>query len=201
MQLIGYIRTPSRLMALVIQEVEIESNPEDKKLEFAEVPIQGVENETQANPALLIDSWEYLADRCPLNEETLFHIVVVLLETAPVFVSRKAPAVPETKAPKPFQATAAHPRAFKGTTHKPRKKPQNPRVENIQEHLCHPQTLKKLLQTLAPYWSNALDLLEQSGYQATALKTADFEVIDLYLAYHHLGYSKEPAEKITRAFY
>ena len=199
MNLIGYIRTPSGLKAMVIQEVGNESYLEYRKLEFAEVPIQDAENGPHKSLTLLTDSWEILAGKCHLNEQTLFHIIVVLLETVPVFVSHKTSALPFTRTPKYYQATAAHPRAYKGTTHKP-PKPRKTLLVNIHKHLCHQQTLKKILKTLTPYWPSALVLLEKAGYRTTALKSTDIETGDLYFAYHHSGYGKEAAEKYPEPF-
>jgi hypothetical protein len=128
-------------------------------------------------------AWDSLADVRQLTADTLKSVLVVLIETVPEAFDRpmgappfRAPIAPTAPAP-----TAAHPRAYQGTTQKPPKTKASAAVD-VRAYLCNPAAVSDLLTRLAPHWDEAVSKLERLGYTTPALASPD---CDPYAAWNH----------------
>jgi hypothetical protein len=114
----------------------------------------------------LTASWNYLSCVDELNAETLFHILVVVINTIwePLeseFVLPNLP--PENITKQVIKPTAANPRAYKGTKYK-LPKPKIISQFDLRLYLCDRKHQNQLLLRLGQYWMDALLQLEKAGY-------------------------------------
>ncbi|NOT56059.1 MAG: hypothetical protein HOP18_15785, partial [Deltaproteobacteria bacterium] len=122
----------------------------------------------------LLASWHALRQVRTLDATTLVHVLVVLLETVPATLPEDAPVVPLplTSSPGVPKATAAHPRAYQGTTYKP-PKPLRPPALDLQPALCQSRERQRLLRHLRPHLPAALAELAALGYSPARLASAN----------------------------
>lgn len=136
-------------------------------------------------------SWNHLEKVHHWNETTLFHILVVLLETAPICSNQNSdlPTLNFNTQVEPSKKTAANPRGYRGTKYKPTK-PKGLEEINLQPYLCDRKNIQWILGQLKPYFEKALLLLKKEGYATEKLSTADIstQYFDPYFAYHHSFY-------------
>jgi hypothetical protein len=123
----------------------------------------------------LLASWHALRQVHALDAATLVHVLVVLLETVPATLPEDAPVVPLllTSPPDVPKATAAHPRAYQGTTYKPPKPRRLPPLD-LQPALCHSRERQRLLRHLRPHLTAALAKLAALGYTPARLASARY---------------------------
>jgi hypothetical protein len=112
-------------------------------------------------------SWQYLSKVKGANEGALYHVLVVLIETAPdLSIENPSPPVPlnwSVDQPARARATSAHPRAFRGTKRQPPKSPR-PVAIDLRPHLCNAGSLQALLASLREFLPGAQSRLSRSGY-------------------------------------
>lgn len=197
--LLGIIRKTNKLMALV-SRVKHQFNPsseilstmgidsEESLYEIIESSVELLAPSLFAKKEQLITSWNYLSCVDELNAETLFHVLVILIETAPDLLESevKLQALPVDSSKQIIKPTAAHPRAYKGTKQKP-PKPKTFSKIDLRLYLCDKKHQNQLLLRLSKYWVEALEKLERVGYKVHSLSSipTSYFIIDPYYAYHH----------------
>jgi hypothetical protein len=103
----------------------------------------------------LLAAWEALGAVTRLDAGTLADLLAVLLGTVPAVVGPSPLPAPELAGePPPPRATAAHPRAYRGTKHKP-PRPAKPGAIDLRPHLDDPRHLGLILRALAPTFREA----------------------------------------------
>lgn len=103
----------------------------------------------------LLKAWESLHSVDTLTSGIAAHLIYVLAETVadPDMYPHSIPGVFGKEAPVPASPTAAHPRAYKGTKHKPPKLPQTgPR--NLQPYMCSLSSEENILNELKPFFTD-----------------------------------------------
>ncbi|OKH34222.1 hypothetical protein NIES2101_39350 [Calothrix sp. HK-06] len=197
--LLGIIRKTDRLIALVSSvkhQFDLSSDnlstmgidSEKSLYEIIESPLELLAPSIFAKKEQLIASWNYLSCVDELNAETLFHILVILIETAPDLLESEVTLqpLPVDSSKQIIKPTAAHPRAYKGTKQKP-PKPKAFSKTDLKLYLCDKKHQNQLLLRLSKHWVEALKKLENVGYEVHSLSsvpTEDF-ILNPYYAYHH----------------
>jgi hypothetical protein len=212
---ITILRTPHELRALVNHSNFTFVNKPDGNTaeEFAswytlrEFPLTSLEVSITSKYKQLLTSWDALKSIQAWDQHCLFHLLVVLLETAPLFSppeqEHSLPPLPFS--PKPHQATAKHPRAYQGTTYQPPKAKSLTRL-NLQPYICEPNHLRTIVHKLHPYWHQALTQCTQVGYKVQELSSLSLEQfenlkhVDIYYAVHHGLYDSIKPYKIPTNF-
>ena len=119
----------------------------------------------------LLASWDALAKVKEANAETLYHLLLILLETVPDD-SRPEGVLPPLHLSKPqdraARPTAAHPRAYRGTKYHP-PTPTAPSPVDLRPYLCGRRSPTPELIKLTPWWTEAIENLRRSGYDETIL--------------------------------
>src|SRR5512139_443651 len=112
---------------------------------------------------LLLRSWEALRAVETLNVEITACVLYILAETSTVSMtnSTEIPSLIPDYPPSPCRPTAAHPRAFRGTKHKPPKHPK-PELVNLHQCLCSIAEEGRLLARLAPFLEDAIKLVKRN---------------------------------------
>ncbi len=97
----------------------------------------------------ILQSWKRLENVETLNDETLFDVLLVLLETVPDTTQKlcSLPPLDLRSEPRLFKPTAAHPRAYKGTKCRPPKDKQFPRTD-LRPYLSKPDAVNQILKKL-----------------------------------------------------
>ena len=171
--LVSIVRRHNELSVLLTTIVRVGEG--GRAFEIASVPFSTLTQAVYPARQQLHTSWNYLSSVQAADAQTLFHVLLVLLETVPALPSDVTPApLPsawdnEIRAPR---ATNAHPRGFKGTKYQPPKNPRLPPLD-VRQYLCDASTLKKLLAPLWKFLPAAVELLEAVGYSKQALDTID----------------------------
>lgn len=211
---ITILRTPHELRALINRSKYTFVNTSDGNTveEFAswytllEAPLNTLGADINRRYKQLLESWNALGTIQAWDHDCLFHLLIVLLETAPLFLPperhKKLPPLPFE--PPPRKATAKHPRAYRGTTFQP---PKTKSLSNLdlRPYVCEPNHLRAVLRKLRPYWDAALTQCARAGYNIsglTSLPLNKLEGIELYYAAHHAIYEdikpyKLPTEFVT----
>ena len=165
-QIISVIRRPRELVVMTVSSTKL-------------VPLAEVTTRTYPAKDQLAESWRYLSSSTAANADTLYHLLVVLLETVPDTSAayRTAPIDPlpagwnETAvAPVTIRPTAAHPRAYKGTKYQPPKARRLPETD-LRPHLSQPRSLLAAIAPLGRFWHTVRPRLEKAGYADAALQT------------------------------
>jgi hypothetical protein len=113
---ISIVRTADRLHELV-HETSASSTADEPWRIAQRVMLQPHE----ASPRLAA-AWQALACVTAWNDETLRHVTTILVDTVPSGDDAgELAALGDVEPPAPPRATAAHPRAYRGTKHKPAK--------------------------------------------------------------------------------
>jgi hypothetical protein len=179
--LINIIRKPhglvvlvSRVLAHIDRENDIFSmlsvNSTLGLYELVEYPLELLMPSLFTKKDELIASWNYLSCIEELNAETLFHILVVVINTVgePLESELAVPALPSDISRQVLKVTAANPRAYKGTKYKPPKLRVISSVD-LRLYLCDRKHQNQLLLRLSKYWGEALIRFDQAGYEINFL--------------------------------
>jgi len=149
---------------------------------------------------LLLAAWNRLAHAVPHGADTLADVLHVVVSTVPAASGDIVePLRLERSVPRP-RATAAHPRAFKGTKRQP-PKAARPTPLDLRRHLLAPASRRALLSALWPERAQASHALRKQGLEAYGLErliTSDDVPADPYLVYHHADAPRTAAP--SRAF-
>jgi hypothetical protein len=132
--LISIVRRSNELTALVTKRVEGEAGG----IELVWVRLAELKESIYPEKERLLESWGPLGEIAAVDEQTLYDLFVVLLETVPDPSSAKnvSPLPVEwNSVPVPPKATRAHPRAFKGTKFQPPKPGRLPQTD-MRPHMC-----------------------------------------------------------------
>ena len=172
-QLISIIRRPGEVFALI--RMRTAHGGSAASFETKSVPLEQVTRAMFPAKDRFQESWHRLSQISVADEETLLHIFIVLLESVPDFSSeKKADPWPADWGAQPTapRATAAHPRAFKGTKHRPPKSSGFPRFD-LRPYLCDSGSIQALM---TPLWKHAPRVrkrLEKAGCSAIALDAVE----------------------------
>ena len=173
-KLISIVRRPSELVAMVGATDPV---PEHGPPAIRAIPLNHVHRSLYEG-ARLLEAWQHLAKASTVNENTLYNLLIVLIETVPD-LSR---ASNQLLLPKewgeeanPVRATQAHPRAYKGTKRRPPKEPTH-RTIDIRTYLCDPGTVQKVVSSLRKWMPCVRRRLERSGYSLTKIETLEREL-------------------------
>ncbi|MGJ5820577.1 hypothetical protein [Paludibaculum fermentans] len=147
---------------------------------FRVVPVELSRVKRSLYPARdrLLASWQKLSVVKAADAETLFHVLVVLLETVPELpgagVVDPLPAGwGETEVA--VRATAANPRAYRGTKYQPPKRRRLPETD-VRPHLCHARALPVLVAPLMRFLGEVRSRLLEAGYGAADLDALELEL-------------------------
>ena len=209
---IGHIRRPGHLAVLVNQKTsEFSFDSGEYSLaelsqlyEVKELPFNSLKSGDCQRSGQMTDSWDYLSRVSDWNEETLFHLLVVLIETLPVYskLEQTPPTLDFSDAPAQFQPTAAHPRAYKGTRDRRPKAKSLPTMD-IRPHTCDRRSLVMILSRLSEYWVAAAEALSRVGYDTRVLFSETGEPLfksEPYLLINHPGYYLDCNTKLPEHF-
>lgn len=197
-RIISIIRKNSRLYALKIRQtgdfvtpVIVEDSEKASALpeyDIVKTPLEEIPESLLPHKKRLLASWMEISHYQASDSEALRHLLTVLLETRASFSEGGMPLpdlVPAAQE-QTFRATAAHPRAYKGTKTRPPKLRQ-PELIDLRLYIDIAHNQNKLLSDFRPHLGKALDLLCRDGYDRERL---DFILsapgrVEPYLAYHH----------------
>lgn len=192
---IAVVRSPARLQELCIGPTRPFTLPAPPKPEAPpEKPFgygssfTSVAGSRRKDRDRLLTAWEALGRVTQPDAETLVHLVIVLLGSVPWTLGPcglPAPELGQSTAAPP-RATAAHPRAYRGTKHKPPRE-RRPEPVDLRPHLDDPAHLRLVLQAFAPAFAAARARLLATGIRedrAGALGEAIAAGVDPHLAYH-----------------
>ncbi|RUT03784.1 hypothetical protein DSM106972_046980 [Dulcicalothrix desertica PCC 7102] len=161
--------------------------------EIIESPLELLTSSLFPQKDALIASWNYLSCVDELNADTLFHILVVVINTIwePLESEFTLPNLsPENITKQVIKPTAANPRAYKGTKYKP-PKPKVISQLDLRLYLCERKYQNQLLLRLGKYWMDALVQLEKAGYNVSSLSskissiTTGTRNFDPYYGFNH----------------
>lgn len=204
------IRTPEKLAARCSRaRYRFVLNPFDRTQEqldhfyhFVETPLDKLPSSSCTNRDHLIVAWNALSITKSLDVATLFHLLVVLIETVPANVVEHSP-VPDwnlfVRTPSP---TASHPRAHKGTKHRLPKN-RSMRTTDLRPFLCDRKNIHALLVRMREHWPAALRRLRDRGYEANALSLhapAATSTCDPYLLVHHADFGNHDRFSMPLSF-
>lgn len=167
-QIISIVRRPEALAAVTMNETGL-------------VPLAQLKSANYPGKPRLEASWQYLGRARAASADTLYHVLVVLLETVPDTSPdyRTAPIDPLPagwiEAPVSVRPTAANPRAFKGTRFQPPKARLLPEID-LRPHLCHARTLTAVVSPLRRYMDTVRHRLARAGYSDAALQAVEEEL-------------------------
>jgi hypothetical protein len=131
----------------------------------------------------VLRAWDALADSA-LDEDALYHALLVAIETMPL--NETATALPPLPLdPEPPRATAAHPRAFRGTRAQPPKAARAARL-SLRPYVCDRRGLRLLRERLSMHLPSVVVRLAAGGLDRERLDRLD-ATVDPYFAYHHGG--------------
>jgi len=197
-RIISIIRENLQLYALKVRQtgdfvipVPVEEPEKESTLpeyEIVRIPLEEAPESLVPQKKRLLASWMELSHYQASDSETLRHLLTVLLETIASFseggmpLPDFVPAAPEQT----FRATAAHPRAYRGTKSRP---PKARQVEplDLRLYIDTEHNQNKLLSDSRPHLGKALDLLCRDGYdrERLAFLSSAPGRVEPYLAYHY----------------
>ncbi len=170
--IISVLRRPDGLFALMSSRQDAFAEPEriapdtEKNTELAGgisyveqlIPLADVPSKMLGYRQVLLDSWRQLANVEKLDGDVLaliFHVLTNSVPDSDAHIKDVPPLILGEKPTSP-KASAAHPRAFRGTKHKPPKKPKLQPLD-LRPHLCVPENGRRLLSVLGLHLDVALD--------------------------------------------
>ena len=176
----------------------------DSFYEIVETPLFEVNETLYPARNRLLESWIKLVRVREWNDETLFHLMVVLLETAPVYPKLNTAPQPLNLSDglRPFKPTAANPRAYRGTKDRPPKPRRLPAID-LRPHICDPKSLKRILNRLGNCFESAAGRLSEIGYHDLSSIKWDVtkaDAFDPYMRYYHSDASHYPAVRLPKDF-
>lgn len=144
-RVIGVVRSASQLEALtyVASDPSDRAEPWNRAHRCELLPLA-----RRAQPELWA-AWDALASVTAWNSETLAHVLAILRETVPCAdPPRELPVIgPEVQPPPAPRATAAHPRAFRGTKARP-PRPRQPEAVDVRPYLLTRRHIDHVLEQL-----------------------------------------------------
>jgi hypothetical protein len=140
------------------------------------MPLAEVRSSVYPTKERLRAAWRNLSLVTAADSDTLYNIVLILLETVPT-ISRVAEPLPAEwgAAPVAARATHANPRAFKGTKYQPPKTRRLPQID-VRPHLCDARALKALVSPLWKFWDEVVARLGKLGYPDAVLAAIEDEL-------------------------
>lgn len=121
-RLISIVRRSGEMLALM-SELDPKAE-EPKTFEIKSIPLARVKPSVHPSKERLQESWRHLANVKAADEDTLYHVLVVAIESVPdLSIEASPPPLPLDWGARPLRAkaTSAHPRAFRGTKYQPPK--------------------------------------------------------------------------------
>jgi hypothetical protein len=210
-KLVSVIRQPERMVALISRpkykfKLSLDQPAGNTPAQLSnfyetiECPLTSVSIRLYPDKEQLLASWQYLSNVTALNAETLFHTLVILIETQLNFSAGGLP-IPALNFNGHGTASAYSP-AHRRTKKRPLR-PSMPEPLNFCTYLCDRKSVKVILQNLSQYWQAALELLREAGYETSALSAIGgnkLHLVDLYYAYHHSSIAFSARERLPQAF-
>src|SRR5579883_2800621 len=141
-RLIWIVRRPGELVALTSEP----ASKDPSSFAVKSTPLDLVSRSLFPEKPRLQESWRRLANVKAADANTLYDVMLVAIESVPdLSVVPTLLPLPNDwgEAPRSPKATSAHPRAFKGTKHRPPKNA-SPAALDIRGHLCHPGAIQAL---------------------------------------------------------
>jgi len=197
--LLAIVRSPAGLIGLVSRRsAEATSRAGGAPstppgYEVVRTPVARLAPRHRAAPELT-RAWDRLADAVPHGALVLADVLHVLVATVPSAVRAERAPLRLADARPPRRATAAHPRAFKGTRHKPPKPAARARCD-LRGDLCVEANTRRLLSALWPERGGAAHHLRGRGLDPAALRrllSPSAAPLDPYLLFHHDSPSRVP---------
>ena len=132
--------------------------------EFKKYPLARIPRSLCSFSGELMHSWDALSRARYLDQETLEHLLNVLLHSVPAYNASQYPLKSlELKEKGPsFTPTAAHPRASKGTKDRPRKIPQ-PEPTDLRPYLSSRDGTQRVLKSFQTLLPQALPRMAKMG--------------------------------------
>ena len=163
-------------------------------------PLTEISNQDCINKKVITDAWAELKSVRDFDHRTLANIQTILSETItdPMADTSGIPQLEFTESPPPPKATAAHPRAYKGTKYRPPKPAQQAAID-LRPHLSIPASVDRILEKL-PHLIQADD--PSNGNNLTGLAENQQQVASLPIAFRRDIYwpiRHQPWELITSA--
>jgi len=197
-RIISIIRENSQLYALKVRQTgdfaipviveDSEKAPSLPEYYIVKTPLEEIPESLLPHKKRLLASWAELSHYQASDSEALRHLLTVLLETRASFSEGGMP-LPDlvpTAQEQTFRATAAHPRAYKGTKTRPPKLRQ-PEPVDLRPYMDTAHNQNRLIGDSSTHLQKVLELLCQEGYDRERLNfilSAPVRV-EPYLAYHH----------------
>jgi len=131
----------------------------------------------------LLAAWDRLSSVVDWNAPTLEALLIVLIDTVPLDTISTSPpySFDVENRPRGIRPTAAHPRAYQGTTYKP-PKTKSPQPIDVRPFLCDRKAVAVMLAMIAPHWDTALASLLRCGYGNPESASPE---CDPYTAWNH----------------
>ena len=135
----------------------------------------------------LLTAWKRLGAVQVPNEAVTADVVRILSSTFVLASERPsslAPLASDLRVDR--RPTAAHPRAFRGTTYQPPTAGAAPTID-YRPYLCSSRGVDMVLTVLVPTWAQGLERLRLAGFELGLLtdSPSPLEIGDLYLVVHH----------------
>lgn len=195
---ISIIREKRRLYALKVRQAgdfvipvpveDPERVPSLSEYEIVKTPLEDIPESLLPQKKRLLASWVELSRCQALDSETLRHLLTVLLETRASLSEGGMPLPDFVPAAQEqiFRATAAHPRAYRGTKSRPPKLRQ-PEPFDLRLYIDTAHNQNRLLSDSGPHIGKALELLCRDGYDRERLAFVESGLgrVEPYSAYHH----------------
>ncbi len=185
-RLIGVLRRPDGLVAVVSRRLK-DSADETIRYEVENVPLDDALPGLVPDREDLLSAWNRLANVRRFDADVAADVIRVLGTTIGLAGTVLPPAGPITFGPTATRrVTAAHPRAFRGTTVQP---PTPPSLSGIdcRRVLCSAGGVGEIMKVLEPVWSKGVTRLWESGLDCTnlSMQSPPNGPWDIYLAVHH----------------
>ena len=185
-QVIGVLRRPGGLVAVVSRRAP-EPMEQTSTCSTEYMPLEETASVLVPDRDALLTAWKRLGAVQVPNEAVTADVVRILSSTFVLASERPsslAPLAPDSRVNR--RATAAHPRAFRGTTYQPPTATAPPTID-YRPHLCSSRGVGMVMTMLAPAWAQGLERLRLAGVELGPLtgSMSPLEIGDLYLAVHH----------------
>ncbi|NQZ58183.1 MAG: hypothetical protein HRT88_12055, partial [Lentisphaeraceae bacterium] len=173
-----------RIEALTLVEDERPQKTKDVML-FAEANHQLKEPSTEER---LLHSWDYISHLSKWDGEALYHIFIILFETELYLYpqDQQNPLIEFVQEIQKAKATAANPRAFKGTKYQPPKQRAD-KLFDLRQYLCDCKSITKILQRLWEFKDEAFVRLGElySNEKLVLIKELTPDATSIYFHFHH----------------
>ncbi|MEW6734185.1 MAG: hypothetical protein AB1489_22860 [Acidobacteriota bacterium] len=214
-KLVSIIRTPDQLMALISRPKYQFKLPLDKspgtgvaRLKFfyetTLLPLATISNNLYTKKDRLITAWDYLRSVCTFNADTLYHILIVLIETQADNDPNLStiPLLSPNLITPPKKPSKAYLRIHKGLRYQ-LPKPKQAAPIDLRRYLCDEKNIHLLLSLLSRYWVEGLEKLVRAGYTINSLAAwseINFNSFDPYYAYHYSLINNVSKKRLPKTF-